>query len=220
MREIRAVLFDMDGLLLDSEQMNIARACETAREMGFELQPEKIARRVMGVARSGIVAAYGSLLPPGTDAEDFYRRKNERFALRKQQEGVKPMKGAKELLNWLHSRGIACVLVTSSVSVAAENYLRAQGMWALLPHRVTGDMPLKSKPDPEPYLRGAALAGVDPAHCLVLEDSFNGMRSGRAAGCVVGMVPDTLPCNDDCHPYCDVVFDDLTQVAAWIMQEA
>lgn len=87
MRDIRAVLFDMDGLLLDSEQMNIACACETAREMGFELQPEAIARRVMGVARAGIVAAYGSLLPEGADAEYFYRRKNELFALRKQQEG-------------------------------------------------------------------------------------------------------------------------------------
>lgn len=100
----------------------------------------------------------------------------------------------------------------------AEKYLRAQDMWHLLPHRITGDMPLRSKPDPEPYLRAAALAGVDPAGCLVLEDSFNGIRAGRAAGCLVGMVPDTLPYDESCKPYCDAVFDDLTQVQKWISE--
>ena len=91
-------------------------------------------------------------------------------------------------------------------------------LWNLLPHRITGDMPLRSKPDPEPYLKGAELAGVQPAECLVLEDSFNGIRAGRAAGCMVGMVPDTLPYDDSCQPYCDVVFRDLTEVKQWICE--
>lgn len=99
MRNIRAVLFDMDGLLLDTEQMNIACACQVAREWGFSLRSEDVARRVMGVARAGVVAAYASLLPPGVDGAAFYQRKNELFARRKQEEGVLPMKGAKELLH-------------------------------------------------------------------------------------------------------------------------
>jgi len=216
MRNIRAVLFDMDGLLLDTERMNIACACKAAQEWGFTLRGEDIARRVMGVARAHVVEAYASLLPPGTDAAAFYRRKNELFALRKQQEGVLPMKGAAELLNWLHEQAVACVLVTATARDMAEKYLSAQGMWHLLPYRITGDMPLRSKPDPEPYLRGAELAGINPAECLVLEDSFNGIRAGRAAGCRVGMVPDTLPYDETCAPFCDVVFDDLTQVRSWI----
>ena len=218
MRNIRAVLFDMDGLLLDTERMNIECVCEAALEWGVVLQPEVISRRVMGTARAQIVAAYQSLLPDSVDGAAFYRRKNELFARRKQLDGVKPMKGAAELLHWLHEKGIACVLVTSTIGEAAERQLRANQLWDLLPHRITGDMPLRSKPDPEPYLKGAELAGVHPAECLVLEDSFNGIRAGRAAGCMVGMVPDTLPYDDSCKPYCDVVFRDLTEVQAWISE--
>ena len=177
MRNIRAVLFDMDGLLLDTERMNIECVCQAALEWGVELQPEVIARRIMGIARSRIVAAYQSLLPASVDGAVFYQRKNELFARRKQLEGVLPMKGAVELLHWLHEQNIACVLVTATVRETAEKQLRALELWDLLPCRITGDMPLRSKPDPEPYLRGAALAGVDPAECLVLEDSFNGIRS-------------------------------------------
>ena len=219
MRNVRAVLFVMDGLLLDTEQMNIACACKVAEEYGFSLRGEDVARRVMGVARAQVVDAYQSLLPPGVSGAAFYHRKNELFALRKQQEGVLPMKGAVELLHWLNEKNIACVLVTATVGETAERQLKALGLWDQLPYRVTGDMPLPSKPDPAPYLRGAALAGVDPSECLVLEDSFNGIQSGRAAGCRVGMVPDTLPYDETCAPYCDVVFRDLTEVAGWIQEK-
>ena len=218
MRKIRAVLFDMDGLLLGTGKLNIECVCQVAREMGAELQPEVVARRIMGTARAQIVAAYQSLLPDSVDGAEFYRRKNELFAIRKRQEGVKPMKGAVELLHWLYEKGIACVLVTATVGDSARERLLDNGMWDLLPCRVTGDMPLPSKPDPAPYLKGAELAGVDPAECLVLEDSFNGIRAGRAAGCMVGMVPDTLPYDETCKPYCDAVFHDLTEVQAWISE--
>ena len=218
MRNIRAVLFDMDGLLLDTERMNIECVCQAALEWGVVLEPEVISRRVMGIARAQIVAAYQSLLPDRMDGAVFYQRKNELFAQRKQQEGIQPMKGAVELLHWLHEQGIACVLVTATIGQTAERQLRALNLWDLLPRRVTGDMPLPSKPNPDPDLKGAELAGVHPSECLVLEDSFNGIRSGRAAGCKVGMVPDTLPYDESCKPYCDVVFRDLTEVKQWICE--
>lgn len=220
MRNIRAVLFDMDGLLLDTEHMNMECICQTAQEMGFSLEPETVARCIMGTARSQVVAAYQRLMPEGVDAAVFYRRKNQLFTQRKQQEGVQPMKGAPELLRWLHEHDIACVLVTATHGESAEALLRAQNLWELLPYRITGDMPLRSKPDPEPYLRGAELAGIPPEECLVLEDSYNGIRSGRAAGCAVGMVPDTLPWDESCAPYCDAVFRDLTEVQAWLTEDA
>ena len=150
------------------------------------------------------------------DAEAFYRFKVEKIMQRRAVEGIRPMKGAKELLEWLNGQGIACVLVTSTAREGAERTLRELGMWELLPCRITGDMLTRSKPDPEPYLRAAELANADPARCLVLEDSLNGLRSGRAAGCVTGMVPDTLPYSEECAPYCDHVFEDLNAVRRWM----
>jgi len=215
-RNIRAVLFDMDGLLINTERVNVECAQAAAREWGFELDGVAMARTVMGLTREKVLSAYAKLIPEGMDAEAFYSFKVEKIMQRRAVEGIAPMKGAMELLSWLNQQGIACVLVTSTAREAAERILRELGMWDLLSNRITGDMITRSKPDPEPYLRAAALAGVKPAECLVLEDSLNGLRSGRAAGCITGMVPDTLPYSEECQPYCDQVFEDLTQVKRWM----
>lgn len=219
MRNIHAVLFDMDGLLINTERVNVECAQAAAREWGFEIDGVAMARTVMGLTRERVLSAYAKLLPDGMDAEAFYRFKVEKIMQRRAVEGIRPMKGAKELLEWLNGQGIACVLVTSTAREGAERTLRELGMWELLPCRITGDMLTRSKPDPEPYLRAAELANVDPARCLVLEDSLNGLRSGRAAGCVTGMVPDTLPYSEECAPYCDQVFEDLNAVRRWMEEK-
>lgn len=219
MRELQAVLFDMDGLLINTERMNVECAREAAREWGFELDGEQMARTVMGLTRDRVLTAYAALLPKGVDAGAFYRFKVEKLMRRYAEEGIQPMKGARELLEWLNRQGVVCVLVTSTALERAEEILRGLGLWELLPARITGDMLTRSKPDPEPYLRAAALAGAEPGRCLVLEDSLNGLRAGRAAGCVVGMVPDTLPWGEECRPFCDHVFEDLTRVIDWLKEQ-
>ena len=216
MKKLRAVLFDMDGLLIDTERINMACARQVAQEMGFELDIPKLARTVCGVRRAFAVQAYASVLPESIDAQVFYDRKNELLQHTLETEGAPAMKGAAELLTWLNDQGISCVLATATRYETAENRLRAAGLWHLLPYRITGDDVIRSKPDPETYLKAAALAGVSPSECLVLEDSFNGIRSGRASGALVGMVPDSLPYSEECAPYCDQVFHDLTEVIAWI----
>lgn len=219
MKNIKAVLFDMDGLLVDTERRNMECAAEVARELGFELDIPSLARVVCGVRREFAVETYASALPSRVDAEWFYARKTELIHERLKTEKIQPMKGASELLRWLNSHGIACVLATASKFESAQANLSALGLWDDLPLRITGDAVSHSKPHPETYLKAAQLAGVSPAECLVLEDSFNGIRSGRAAGAVVGMVPDTLPYDEQCVPYCDAVFSDLAEVIEWIQKD-
>lgn len=218
MRNIRAVLFDMDGLLLDTESLNMQVTVELAQEMGITVDPQFVARNVFGKRRAEVVAAYAAALPDGVDVPKFYEEKNRRLRERIEQ-GIEAKKGALELLTWLTQRGIPCVLATATASDLAEKRLRSTGLWELLPLRVTGDMTVNGKPHPETYLRAAELAGIHPSECLVLEDSFNGIRAGRAAGAVVGMVPDLVPYDETCAPYCDAVFEDLTQVIGWLSEE-
>ena len=126
------------------------------------------------------------------------------------------MKGAAELLRWLHEHGIICVLATATQEPTAVSRLQSAGLLEYLSLRVTGNMVQNSKPHPETYLKAAEVAGVPIEECLVLEDSFNGIRAGRASGAIVGMVPDCLPFDESCAPYCDQVFDSLLDVIRWI----
>ena len=128
------------------------------------------------------------------------------------------MKGAKELLAWLKEHGIPCVLATSTSVELATKRLKMAGIYDCLQHYITGDMVTRSKPDPEIYLKAADAAGVPIEKCLVLEDSYNGILSGRASGAVVGMVPDMLPYDESCADSVDAVFDSLLDVIEWISE--
>ena len=216
MKKIRAVLFDMDGLLIDTERQSMRAACALGEEMGFKLEIPVLARAVMGVRREHVVQSYGSVLPDWVDPEAFYAKKNERMREISLTEGVPPMKGAAELLRWLHDHGIACVLATATQEPTAVSRLQSAGLLEYLSLRVTGNMVQNSKPHPETYLKAAEVAGVPIEECLVLEDSFNGIRAGRASGAVVGMVPDCLPYDESCAPYCDQVFGSLLDVIEWL----
>ena len=88
MHNIRAVLFDMDGLLINTEQVNVECAQAAAREWGFEIDGVAMARTVMGLTREKVLSAYAKLLPEGMDAEAFYRFKVEKILARRAQEGI------------------------------------------------------------------------------------------------------------------------------------
>ena len=219
MNKIRAVLFDMDGLLIDTESQNLRAAQEIGREMGFEIHIPTVARAVLGTRREVVVAAYGSVLPEGTDAADFYERKNKRVREIRAREGIRPCKGAPELLKWLTDHRIPCVLATSTRSELVETCLKEAGLAQYFDLRITGSMVQNGKPHPETYLKAASLAGVPAEDCLVLEDGFLGLQAGRASGAVVGMVPDTLPYDALCEPYTDQVFESLLDVISWLEKE-
>ena len=219
MKDICAVLFDMDGLLIDDERINIGSCCEMAEIMGFTIDPLDIARHCMGATRETVIDCYRAILPADVDVNAFLEAKNKLLLKHFEELGFPPMKGAEELLSWLHLHGIACVLATSSGMDKVEARLGSAGLAHLLDHIVTGDMVTHSKPDPEIYLKAAAKADAPIEKCLVLEDSYNGVRAGRASGAVVGMVPDTLPFDDTCAPHVDFVFDSLRDVIDWLQAD-
>jgi len=172
------LLFDMDGVLVDSTPA-VARAWKVwANEHGFD--PTQVVKRAHG--RPSLVCIQ-ELLPyasPETHlTEDSWMQQAEIHDVA----DVVALPGAAELLSRLPPDGFA--VVTSAVRELAEVRLRAAGILQFVRHMVTASDIQNGKPDPEPYLSGAAALGFSPANCVVIEDAPSGVRSGKAAGCRV-----------------------------------
>ncbi|MEU4822538.1 HAD family hydrolase [Actinomadura citrea] len=185
-----AVLFDMDGLLIDSEHVWLEVESEVMAWLGGEWSPAHQERLVGG---SLYLAVDYMLELTGADAprEEVGRRMLDGMVERLSA-CVPMMPGAKDLLAEVRAAGVTAALVSSSHRRLIEPVLDAVGRehFAL---SVAGDEVAQTKPHPEPYLTAAARLGADPARCVVLEDSPNGVAAAEAAGCVTVAVPGLLP---------------------------
>nr|WP_276514262.1 HAD family phosphatase [Actinomadura citrea] len=183
-------MFDMDGLLIDSEHVWLEVESEVMAWLGGEWSPAHQERLVGG---SLYLAVDYMLELTGADAprEEVGRRMLDGMVERLSA-CVPMMPGAKDLLAEVRAAGVTAALVSSSHRRLIEPVLDAVGRehFAL---SVAGDEVAQTKPHPEPYLTAAARLGADPARCVVLEDSPNGVAAAEAAGCVTVAVPGLLP---------------------------
>ena len=180
--ECRALLFDMDGVLIDSTAA-VARVWKRwASERGFD--PETVASMAQGRPS---ITTIRELLPHANhlaENREVERREMEDLA------GVTACPGAQQLLSRLPVNLWA--LVTSSTKPLAEVRLRAAGL-PIPKLLVTGSDVVNGKPHPEPFLKGAALVGLPPEQCIVVEDTPPGIRAGKIAGARVLAFRTTVP---------------------------
>ena len=187
---LAAVLFDMDGLLVDSEPVWSVAEAEIMAWLGgpwnLDVKAQCVGRRVDEACRI-LVAIAGSSESPVAVQERLVGRMCELFRAH-----LPLLPGAASLVDACRAAGVATALVSSSYRALVDAALESFGA-----HRfdvtVAGDEVGRAKPDPEPYLRAAALLGVAPASCVVVEDSVAGTTSGTAAGCPVVTVPNVVP---------------------------
>jgi HAD superfamily hydrolase (TIGR01509 family) len=185
---VEAVLWDMDGLLVDTEPLWTVAETELAASFGGTWD-EHIKAAVVGtrldVAVPTVLRHFGRPVTHAQVAETsswLLRRMVELFGT-----DLSPMPGAVQLMAALADEGVPQALVSSSYRVLVDGVLTVgYGPFAVT---VAGDEVTDGKPHPEPYLTAAARLGVDPARCVVLEDSPSGVASGQAAGCAVVAVP-------------------------------
>jgi HAD superfamily hydrolase (TIGR01509 family) len=187
---LQAVLFDMDGLLIDSERVWLEVEMQVVAWLGGTWTEEHQQALVGGSLSVGVaymLELTGADVPPEEVGRRMLDGMYERLS-----ESVPLMPGAKELLVELKDAGVTTALVSSSHRRLIEPVLDAvgRGFFAL---SVAGDEVARTKPDPEPYLAAAARLGAVPARCAVLEDSPNGVAAAEAAGCVTVAVPGVLP---------------------------
>jgi HAD superfamily hydrolase (TIGR01509 family) len=187
---LAAVLFDMDGLLVDTEPLWLETETEVMARLGAPWTPED-QHALLGGSMERTV---GYLLARATrpaPPETVARWMMEGVLARVRADGVAVRPGVRELLAEVAAAGLPHALVTSSQRVFAEAVLDVTGI--TFPVTVCAQDVTAGKPDPEPYLLAAKLLDVDPVRCVALEDSPNGVASATAAGCRVLAVPSLVP---------------------------
>lgn len=187
---LQAVLFDMDGLLVDSERLWLEAETEVVAWLGGLWRPEHQASLVGGSLDrtvAAILALTGPVAAPGEVGRRLLAAMAERLRA-----DVPMMPGADELLDEVNAAGLPCALVSSTHRVLMEHALDGMGHDRFTV-TIAGDEVARPKPHPEPYLTATGLLGVDPRRCVVLEDSPNGAAAGTAAGCHVVAVPSVVP---------------------------
>ena len=205
-----AVVFDMDGLLFDTEALYLRAFHAASDEGGHGLTTELFMLTIGGTwptVQTVLTDAHGADFPL-----DDFRAAWHRHAERIAADGVPLKPGALALLDTLDSLGLPRAIATSSRHETAREHLIEHA----LVHRfhtvvAQGDY-AASKPAPDPYLLAAERLGVPPAVCLALEDSHNGVRSASSAGMMTVMVPDLLPPTLEIRALCVFVATDLHQV--------
>ena len=183
---LAGVLFDMDGLLVDTEPLWFETEIEVMARLGAPWSKED-QKQLLGGSMPNTVRYLLSKATKPALPETVERWMTEGMLKRAADGRVEVLPGARELLAEVAAAGIPYALVTSSLRPLAMAVLSGAGL--VFPVTVTGEDVATTKPDPAPYLLAAELLGVDPARCVALEDSPNGTASATAAGCRVVAVP-------------------------------
>ncbi len=209
-RAVHAVVFDMDGLLVDTETVAREAMTLSARQMGYEL-PDDVFLRLVGMS----FAASGQILAdhfgPAFDVPAF-QAESTRLYRAAAEMGVTLKAGVVELLDVLDALKLPRAIATSSPHHDVDRNLGGHGLLGRFDTVVAGGDYARSKPFPDPFLTAAERLGVDPAHCLALEDSHNGIRAAHAAGMMAVMVPDLLEANAEMQALCVRIIDSLHEV--------
>jgi HAD superfamily hydrolase (TIGR01509 family) len=205
-----AVVFDMDGLLFDTERLYEEAALAAAAELGHEMD-SGFFRSTVGfpwlVTRERLVRLYGP-----TFAVDELRSVARRIFQEMVDEDLPLKPGVPELLGLLDELGLPRAIATTSSRATVEHHLGAHRLADRFHHIVAHDDCERHKPDPDPFLKAAGLLGVQPQHCVALEDSHNGVRAASAAGMMTVMVPDLLPVTLEMQALCLHIVGDLHDV--------
>ena len=192
---IQAVLFDMDGLMFDTERLWGTFWAPALAEYGLPYKEglDEAARGTAGETLRGVLRSYyGPDCPAEAILGRFHDMAQEAF-----RRPVPKKPGLDELLAWLDAQGVPMAVVSSSSGAVIRRNLDNWGLGHYFKAVVSGEMVGRSKPDPASFLLGAEKLGVAPGRCLVLEDSHNGVRAGAAGGFVTVMVPDLMPVTEE-----------------------
>jgi len=210
-RPIRGVLFDMDGLVLDTEKLYTRFWMEAARDLGYPMTFSQ-ALGMRSLNRDAGQEQITSYFGPGASYTVIRNHRIELMNAWIDAHGIEAKPGIHTLLDYLHDNGIPCAITSSSTMENIRRHLSAHGLLHRFDRLCTVyDVP-QGKPAPDIYLHGAASLGLKPEECLALEDSPTGLLSAYRAGCLPVMIPDQDQPGEKTIPLLYAKADSLTDV--------
>ncbi len=212
---LRAVIFDLDGILADSEPWWNEIDSKLLAEYGVIYRGE-YHREVLGVSYRLAVEFYKKAFGLSVSIEELMRRRGE-IATEFFANRVGLFPSTKRTLERLRDMKVRLAIATSSVSASARPFLDRHGLTPFFDGIVTGDEIERGKPDPDIYLRAAKKLGIGADACLVIEDALSGIAAGKAAGMRVAAIPDRRFVDArDYEKEADYVLGNLSEIPALV----
>ena len=215
----RAVLFDMDGLMLDTERIYVRVWQEAAQRLGHDLGDELFISFV-GLSVAESERRLARVAGDGFSPAEFRHTWTDLWQRYLDRDGIAIKPGLVPLLDWLDLTGVPRAVVTSTEAAEAADTLMRARLAARFTTVVTGDQVVYGKPAPDIFVLGSRRLGVEPSRCIVLEDSEAGVRGAHAAGMRVIMVPDLKQPSSEVRSLASAVVPTLHEalllVQAWL----
>ncbi|KPL82051.1 hypothetical protein SE15_13100 [Thermanaerothrix daxensis] len=189
---VKALLFDLDGLLVDSEPLSRRAWNEVIARVGHTLSDE-VFMQMVGRSESEVRTLFERVFGPDFPFERVTRLRQAHFLEALAREGVPPKPGAHDLLAYVTRRGLAKAVASSTSRAMAEAKLRSAGLRDFFEVIVTGEDVPRAKPAPDLFLEAARRLNLPPEACVVLEDSSVGVQAAHAAGMRCILIPDVQP---------------------------
>ena len=210
--EIKAVLFDMDGLMVDTESLSTEAFINSAKAQGYNMTKEETLK-VLGFTKANIYQFWidyfqGTNVDGKKLVDDHYEYiENVLYTV-----GPEKMPYVEELLKYLRENNYKIAVASSSDTADIKNNLEKTKLEKYIDEIASGAEMENGKPAPDVFLLAAKRLGVDPKDCLILEDSKAGIKAGKASGAMVFMVPDMYTVDKECEDTADRILTNLGEV--------
>ena len=213
---MKAFIFDMDGLMFDTERVFVSAWDYVGEKMGLG-KAGYMCIRTLGMNTPACEQAWRDEFGDEVDLDALWRYSREFVEdyYRKNAVSVKP--GLYQLLTYLKNKGYKLAVASSTKRYQVERHLNSANVRQYFDAVICGDMVEKSKPEPDIYLKAAAALGALPEDCCALEDSRNGLLSAHAAGMQAIMVPDLWQPDDTVKQFILGPFESLLEVRDWLV---